>query len=1090
MDNIEDLYVLSPIQGGMLFHTLYAPGSGVYVIQVSCALRGNVNINALEQAWQQVVQQHGILRSSFVWETLDRPLQAVHRHVKLKLQQHDWRALSPAAQQEALADWLKEDRTRGFALDEAPLMRLVLVREADELYRVIWSYHHLLLDGWSMQLLLKEVFTFYQSFSRGEELPPSTIRQYRDYIAWLQPQSLAAAEAYWRTTLKGFTTPTIMGNRRERGPEPDSYAEQGIVIDAAMTAQLQQVCRDLQVTTSTAIQAAWALLLMRYSGENDVVFGVVVSGRSANLNGVERMIGPLINTLAVRMRVDGDRRISEWLHEAQEQGAAMRQYEFSPLVEVQRWSEVAGGEPLFESILVYENYPVEETVEEEVGEITLSELRSVEQTNYPLTLLAVPGDELVLRIIYEQGRFEDELITNVLKHLARGLEEIASNPEQRVSELSLLSRSERQQILEDWNRTARVYRQDKCLHELFEEQVARTPEAIALEFEGQRLTYEELNARANQLARHLNQLGAGAETIVGVYMERSLEMVVALFGILKSGGAYLPLDTEYPQARLQHMLGEARVRIVLTQQHLSNTIPAYGGEVICLDTEWAERMGRLNSGNLRQYPSVDNLAYTIYTSGSTGKPKAAMNTHRGIVNRLLWMQEAYVLTAGDCVMQKTPFTFDVSVWEFFWPLLNGARLVVARPGGHQDPAYLVNLIREQQITMVHFVPSMLQLFVEQPGVESCRSLRNVICSGEALRYELQERFFAGLDAKLHNLYGPTEAAVDVTYWECRRDGDEQIVPIGRPIANIQIYVLDREMQPVPVGVGGELYIGGAGVGRGYLDRADLTAERFVPNPFSKEAGARLYRTGDLGRYLFDGTIEFLGRVDYQVKVRGQRIELGEIEAALIEHEEVNDAVVVAREDEPGAQRLVAYLVARNGNAPSVTELRRHLQQSLPDYMIPSAFVELESLPLTSSGKVDRRALPAPDAMRPDLGMAFVAPEDPVEESLAAIWREVLGRERVGVYDDFFASGGHSLLAAQVISRIQREFGVDLALRDFFGAPNIRSLAQRISEVTLATADEGKLEAMLDALENIDEQQAQSLLGSEQVDGLRRITEQA
>ncbi|HEX2270758.1 MAG TPA: amino acid adenylation domain-containing protein [Pyrinomonadaceae bacterium] len=1084
MQNIEDLYVLSPIQSGMLFHSLYAPGSGVYVIQVSCALRGDLNIKALEQAWQQVVQRHAILRSSFVWETLDRPLQAVHRRVELPFEQHDWRALTPAAQQEALAGWLKEDRRRGFALDEAPLMRLVLVREADKAYRVIWSYHHLLLDGWSMQLLLKEVFTCYQSLSGGVELPLPPLRQYRDYIAWLQPQSLAEAETYWRMTLKGFTSPTIIARKRERknGSEQESYAEQRVDIDANVTAQLQQVCRDLQVTTSTAIQAAWALVLMRYSGEKDVVFGAVVSGRSANLTGVERMIGPLINTLPVRMRVAEDRRVSEWLREAQEQGAVMRQFEFSPLVEVQRWSEVTGGEPLFENILVYENYPVEETVEEEVGEITLSELRSVEQTNYPLTLLAVPGDQLVLRIIYEQGRFEHELIANVLKHLACGLEEIASNPHRRISEFSLLTTSERQQ-LENWNRTKPAYPQDKCVHELFAEQVERTPEAIAVEFEGETLTYRELNGRANQLARHLNQLGADSETIVGVCMERSLEMVVALYGTLKSGAAYLPLDPAYPQARLQHMLEEARVRVVLTQQHLLNGLPPYSGEVVCLDTQWTERMDHLSNADLDHGVSVENLAYTIYTSGSTGKPKAAMNSHRGIVNRLLWMQEAYQLNDGDRVLQKTPFTFDVSVWEFFWPLLNGARLVVARPGGHQDAAYLVKVIGEQQITTVHFVPSMLQLFVEQPGVESCRSLRQVICSGEALRYELQERFFARLPAKLHNLYGPTEAAVDVTYWECRRSGDQPIVPIGRPIANLQMYVLNREMQRVPVGVAGELYIGGAGVGRGYLNRPDLTAERFVPDPFGTNAGARLYRTGDLGRYLFDGAIEFLGRVDYQVKVRGQRIELGEIEAALVEHEALSEAAVVAREDEPGAQRLVAYLVARNGDAPPVTQLRQHLQQSLPDYMIPSAFVVLEALPLTSSGKVDRRALPPPDGTRPDLEMAFVAPADPVEESLAAIWREVLGLERVGVYDDFFASGGHSLLAAQVISRIQRNFGVDLALRDFFGAPNIRALAERISEVTLAAAGEDKLEAMLDALENIDEEQAQNILGAEQFDSL-------
>ncbi len=1080
MENIEDLYVLSPIQSGMLFHSLYAPGSGVYVIQVSCALRGELNVNAFEQAWQQVLKRHAILRSSFVWEALDNPLQAVHRHVKLPLGQHDWRALTPSAQEEALADWFREDRTRGFALDEAPLMRLALVREADDAYRVVWSYHHLLLDGWSMQILLKEVFTFYDAYSRGETLPQAPIRQYRDYIGWLR-QSLSTAEAYWRKTLKGFTTPTVISNRREQkaGAEPaeENYSEQGIVLDAKMTALLQEVCRAEQVTTSTAIQAAWALLLMRYSGEKDVVFGAVVSGRSAELTGVERMVGPLINTLPVRMRVNRNQRIREWLLEAQVQGAEMRQYEYSPLVEVQRWSEVDGGESLFESILVYENYPVEETVEEEIGEIRLSELRSMEQTNYPLTLLAMPGDELVLRIIYEQSRFDNELITHILRHLVRALEAIASDPGQRIEQVSLLDNVERQQILGEWNQTERAYPQDKRLHELFEEQAHRTPDATAVVFEGEHWTYKELNAKANQLAHYLRRRGVGGETMVGVCMERSLEMVVALLATLKSGGAYLPLDPSYPQARLQHMLAEARVPVVLTQQHLLETLQSVHQNVLCLDTQWAELVGHLSNENLAHESAVDNLAYTIYTSGSTGKPKGAMNTHRGIVNRLLWMQEAYGLTASDCVLQKTPFTFDVSVWEFFWPLLNGARLVLARPGGHQDAAYLVELIQQQHVTVMHFVPSMLQVFVEQRGVESCQSLRDVICSGEALRYELQERFFARLPARLHNLYGPTEAAVDVTYWECQRDGDQQIVPIGRPIANMQVYVLDEQMQPAPVGVAGELYLGGVGVGRGYLNRAELTAERFIPHPFSADAGARLYRVGDLGRYLSDGTIAFMGRIDHQVKVRGQRIELGEIEAVLIGHPALIDAVVVAREDEPGVKRLVAYVVAGDGDAPSVTELRSHLMQDLPDYMIPAAFVTLQSLPLTLSGKVDRLALPSPDGARPDLEMAFVAPGDPAEESLAAIWGEVLGLERIGIYDDFFAIGGHSLLAAQVIARIQREFGVGLALRDFFTSPNIKSLAETIREAALSAADKEKIDAMLDVLENIDEEQAQSMLNA-------------
>jgi amino acid adenylation domain-containing protein len=549
-----------------------------------------------------------------------------------------------------------------------------------------------------------------------------------------------------------------------------------------------------------------------------------------------------------------------------------------------------------------------------------------------------------------------------------------------------------------------------------------------------------LDQRANQLAHYLRKQDTGTETIVGVCMERSLEMVVALLGILKSGAAYLPLDPTYPESRLQHMLAEARVRVVLTQQRWLSKVPSQQSGVVSLDTQWTEHISHLSSDNPTPLSSVDNPAYAIYTSGSTGKPKAALNTHRGIVNRLLWMQEAYQLTAEDRVLQKTPFTFDVSVWEFFWPLLNGARLVMARPGGHQDTAYLAQLISERGITIVHFVPSMLQVFLEQSRVEACESLRHVICSGEALRYELQERFFNSLGAKLHNLYGPTEAAVDVTYWECQRGSKQTIVPIGRPIANLQMYVLDRQMQAVPLGVAGELYIGGTGVGRGYLHRADLTAERFVPDPFRSNAGARLYRTGDLGRYLPDGAIEFLGRIDHQVKVRGQRIELGEIEIALVEHESVSDAVVVARDE-----RLIAYVVSRNGDDPPVTQLRDHLQQSLPDYMIPSAFVTLESLPLTSSGKVDRKALPEPDLTRSVSVAAYVAPRTPEEELIAGIWSELLGVGPIGIKDNFFALGGHSLLATRVMSRLMRSLGIELPIRALFESPTVESLAQIVAK---------------------------------------------
>ena len=579
---------------------------------------------------------------------------------------------------------------------------------------------------------------------------------------------------------------------------------------------------------------------------------------------------------------------------------------------------------------------------------------------------------------------------------------------------------------------------DQCLHQLVEQQVERSPNAVALVSGAEVLTYGELNARANRLAHHLRALGVGPDSLVGVCAERSLEMVVGLLGALKAGGAYVPLDPEYPKDRLAFMLQDAGVPVLLTQERLAAGLPAHGAKVVRLDADW-ERIARESAANPACITRPDQLAYMIYTSGSTGKPKGAMNHHRGICNRLLWMQDEYRLSATDKVMQKTPFSFDVSVWEFFWPLLTGARLVLARPGGHRDPAYLVNLIEEQQITVLHFVPSMLQIFLEQPGVERCVSLRDVMCSGEALPYELQEKFFARLGANLHNLYGPTEAAVDVTYWKCEREGSRRIVPIGRPVANTQCHILDPELKPVPLGEAGELHLGGVQVGYGYYKRQELTAEKFIPDPFASEAGARLYKTGDLARYLPDGAIEYLGRLDHQVKIRGFRIELGEIETCLRKQPGVHDCVVVAREDHPGQKRLVAYLVPATGKPPLVGELRASLQQELPDYMVPAAFVTLQALPLSPNGKIDRKALPAPQTTRAALSEPYAAPRTPEEAALAEIWSQVLEVEPVGVRDNYFELGGDSIRVLQMLARA-REKGLHLTLEQVFKEQTIEKLA--------------------------------------------------
>ncbi|MCP4662205.1 MAG: amino acid adenylation domain-containing protein, partial [bacterium] len=654
---------------------------------------------------------------------------------------------------------------------------------------------------------------------------------------------------------------------------------------------------------------------------------------------------------------------------------------------------------------------------------------------------------------YSTELFDAPTIGRLLGHYRRLLEGIVADGDRKLSEQPLMSDAERFELVAEWNATARSYPRDVTLDELFERQVERTPDAVALVYEDRALSYRELDRRTEQLADSLRRLGVGIEVVVGVLMERSLELVVSLLGILKAGGAYLPLEPSYPRERLAFMLADARVPVLLSLERLRDRVPAEAARVL-----WVDSLPTAAAGPAKAAPpgtGADHLAYTIYTSGSTGQPKGSMISHRGIVNRLLWMQEAYGLEPGEGVLQKTPFSFDVSVWEFFWPLIVGARLVVARPGGHQDSRYLAELIAREQVTTLHFVPSMLQVFLDEPQLAGCSSLKRVISSGEALPYELQERFFTRLGAELHNLYGPTEASVDVTFQPCRPNPPQRSVPIGRPIANIRIYLLDRRGDPLPVGLMGELVIAGVGLARGYLGRPDLTADRFVPDPFCREPGGRLYRTGDQARWRPGGAIEYLGRFDHQVKIRGFRIELGEIETALASHPAIREVVVVARREAArSGPRLVAYLVSSE-EPPTVVELRNLLKEQLPEYMVPSAFVFLEAMPLSPNGKVDRRALPAPDDSRPELEEAWVAPRTSNEEILAEIWARMLGVEKVGVHDSFFDLGGDSILGIQVVARAQ-EAGLRLTPRDLFQYKTIAELAAVAVAQPTAEAEQGRV----------------------------------
>jgi len=1070
---MADLYPLAPLQHGILFHAVFAPTAGAYHMQLACAFNGPLDVGAFHRAWEQVVERHPIMRTRFEWQRVETPLQVVLERVEVPFAEEDLRGLSGERQRAHLATFLSEDRRLGFDPSKAPLMRLRVMRFADQHYRVIWSHHHLLLDGWCMHLVYKEVFALYEAQLGGAAAILPTIRPYRDYIRWLSEQDGQAARAYWRRILDGFEAPTPLAVERPASSaasdEPATVAESRRVLSLAETETLKESARRQRLTANTLLQGAWAILLARYSATTDVVFGVTVSGRPADMDQVESMIGLFINTLPARVEVADDMELGRWLGDLQSAQAEMRQYEFSALSEVQGWSDIPGGTALFDSIVVFENYPVDTTVREQAAErssggFSVSEVDNFEQTSFGLTLMASLSTVMPLDVMYDANRFDAVTIERILGHLSTLLLSMCDDEEARLGTLPMLPEAERRQLVVEWNSTAVAYPREPFLVQLFEERATLHPERRALEFAGEWLSYGELNGRANQLAHYLLSVGVEHEQLVAVAAERSLEMVIALLAILKAGAAYLPVDPSLPRERQEFMLRDGDVNLLLTQERYLDQLPASSASRVALDGQW-EEIARHESCNLDLPLTAVGMAYMIYTSGSTGQPKGVINSHGAILNRILWMQEAYPLDESDVVLQKTPYSFDVSVWEFFWPLAVGARLVVARPGGHQDSRYLAELIGSARVTTLHFVPSMLRIFLTEEDLSTCASLRRVICSGEALPRDLKQSFAERISCELHNLYGPTEAAVDVTEWSCFGDGspaevarieacrEAATVPIGQPIANLEIHLLDPRGEPVPVAVAGELHIGGVGLARGYWKRPALTAEKFVPNPFAA-AGSRLYRTGDLVRRWPGGAMEFLSRIDFQVKIHGLRIELGEIEGAILELEEVHQTVVVVREENSGCQQLVGYLVAKEDQKlPTLRDLRERLATRLPEYMVPSLFIPLARLPLSPNGKVNRKALPSGEEERLESVETFVAARDPVEEALATIWRQVLRREQIGVHDNFFELGGDSILSLQVVSLAARA-GLQLTARQVFAHNTIADLAAVAGSATEVEAEQG------------------------------------
>ena len=1036
----DESYPLSPLQQGMLFHWLRAPNAGVDLDQVLCTLNG-LDIDTFKRAWQSLTRRHAILRTRFRWHDVDVPVQVVARGAVLAFHEHDLRALSEAEQREQRESFLERDRREGFDLATAPLSRLTLYRTGDQTCEFVWTWHHVILDAQSVGILLQELMATYDALSAGREPDLAAPRPYRDFIVWQAQQDAGRATAFWKGALDGLTAPTFpeVGFTGVPAAAPE-YAERETRLTRDDTAALNAFVAQHRITVNTMVQGAWALILSHYARADDVVFGATRNGRRSVLGGdpsVDRMVGLLINTLPVRVRIPAGQSVVAWLQQIRSDQVAVRDMEHSSLTDVQAASAIPASVPLFDTLLLFANERLATAYN--AIDPRCTHFRIVEKTTYPITLHGYSEAELILRFEYYTARFDDASIARMLDQLTTVLRGMVANGDRPVREMQLLSPEARHQLVETWNQTACAYPSDRCAHEWIAGTAARDPARIAVEDATGAMSYGELDAAANRLARHLQQLGVGRGSLVAICLDRTRDLVVSLLATWKAGAAYVPLDPDYPEARVAAIVTDAAPALVITTTVLASRLPRTGVRVIRVDLE-RDAIAALDPAALPTAASPSDLAYVIFTSGSTGRPKGVQLEHRGLVNFLNSMRTRPGLGADDTLLAVTTISFDIAALELFLPLVVGARVVLAPRHVAIDGQALGQLLLQSGATMLQATPITWRILLEA-GWTNPRRIA-MLCGGEALPATLAAALVATGGA-LWNMYGPTETTIWSSVDAVTSGGTEGVIPIGGPIDNTTFYVLDTSMQPVPLGVAGELHIGGVGVARGYLDRLELTDERFVANPFGSARDPRLYKTGDLVRYRADGRLEFLGRIDHQVKVRGYRIELGEIESVLREHVAVQDAVVMAREDHPGMVRLVAYVQTAAGVAPLTDTWMALLSERLPDYMVPSAIVPLEHFPHTPNGKIDRKALPAPDLAL--TSTASVAPRDDIERRVLRIWEQVLGVTNIGVTDRFNAVGGHSLAAVQVFARIAREFGREIQLATILKRDTIAQLADLLRD---------------------------------------------
>ncbi|HET9917757.1 MAG TPA: amino acid adenylation domain-containing protein [Candidatus Binatia bacterium] len=1044
-------FPLSFAQQRLWFLQRLYPDSSTYNIPTALRLRGELDIKALQQSIDHLIERHEVLRTTFAIRE-GEAVQIVHPTLPVSIAKTDLGNIEASRREETLLGLIQFDARLPFDLERGPLLRVKLIQIADDEHVLVLNLHHIVSDGWSMDVIFRELSVIYQACRSGQPhaLPELPI-QYADYSVWqrnwLQGANLDQQLSYWRKQLDGLSTLQLPTDH----PRPPAQTYRGSSQSMELSAELSQALKGLSqregVTLYMTLLAAFQTLLYRYCGQQDIVVGSPIAGRTRQET--EGLIGFLVNTLLLRADLSNNPSFRQLLTRVR-QGALdaydHQEIPFEKLVEELKPDRSLTTSPLFQVMFVLQNTGDASLRLEGLSAIPIPMPSNTAKFDLSLTISERQGT-LPASFNYNTDLFDDSTIERMLGHFQTLLEGIVANPDQRIGELPLITEAEKHQLLVQWNDTKTDYPKGKCIHQLFESQVERTPEAVAVVFDDQQLSYRELNNRANQLARHLQKLGVGPEALVGICVKRSIEMIVGLLGILKAGGAYVPLDSSNPAERLRFVLEDTHVGTVLTDVVSLMNLPPTSASVICLDRDW-EEISKQPRDNPDNQGTADNLAYVIYTSGTAGTPKGVMIDHRSLVNYLCWFNESPLRQSMKSLPVLTRASFDASLKQLFAPLLRAGHVWLLSDELVNQPTALPEALSTQSRVGLNCVPSLWRAVLDDLKLDRLTALRHslsaLLLGGEQLDQDLVDRTFSDMpDIEIWNLYGPTEATANAC---TGRVMPHSPPAIGRPIANTQVYILDRQLQLVPIGVPGELHIGGDGLARGYLNHPELTAEKFIANPFSPDLTSRLYKTGDLARYLPDGNIEYLGRIDNQVKIRGFRIELGEIEAVLAQHPSIQQAVVLAREDNSGDRRLVAYTVANEGSAPSSHDLRSHLQHTLPEYMVPSAYVFLESLPLTPNGKIDRKALPAPDQTRPELEDTFAAPRTPVEEILANIWCTVLKLDKVGIYDNFFQLGGHSLLATQVVARIRETVQFDLPLRCLFESPTIQGLAQKLEEL--------------------------------------------